>query len=95
MENTTIINAIAEKKLDRYDDRCLNNFLAAEELSVTITLNEYRDLVKKVSISESEIEKAKQSRWEAERKCKELTEEVSNLKAKLYELTKIEKGGDE
>lgn len=95
MENTTIINAIAEKKLDRYDDRSLNNFLAAEELSVTITLSEYRDLVKKVSISDSEIEKAKQSRWEAERKCKELEEEVSNLKVKLYELTKIEKGGDE
>lgn len=95
MENTTIINAIAEKKLDRFDDRCLNNFLAAEELSVTITLNEYRNLIKKVSISDFEVEKANKSRWEAERKCKELTEEVSNLKAKLYELTKIEKGGDE
>lgn len=55
-----------------------NNFVANQELTVTITLNEYRDLVKANSEAEAEVRKAKSDAYAARR-------EADDLKAKLIE----------
>lgn len=86
MENTTNINAVLEQKLDNAKYSGLENFTAPHELTVTITLNEYRDLVSKVATTQSRIDEANKNKWERDTENKKLREEVAELKAKLYEL---------
>lgn len=94
MENMTIIDTITEKKLDSWSDRNLNNFSAAQELTVTITLNEYRELVSKYATAKADIDKANEDRYVRESENRKLKEEISELKAKLYELTTPNIDGD-
>lgn len=53
------------------------------ELTVTITLSEYRELVKNAATRDRDIEKAN-LRWrEAEKKCEEQAAEIEALRAAL------------
>ena len=65
-----------------------NDFLAAGELTVTITLSEYRKLVKDVATAQARIDKAEADRYERNRENERLTEENNKLKAELYEMQK-------
>lgn len=88
MENTVIKDVLLDKKLDRYSfDN--NDFLAAGELTVTITLSEYRKLVKDVATAQARIDKAEADRYDRNRENERLTEENSRLKAELYEMQKV------
>ena len=63
-----------------------DNFVANQELTVTITLNEYRDLIKWKAETEKALSEANSNYW-AERKEKEkLEKQVEELKEKVYEL---------
>ena len=87
MDNTVIKDVLLDKKLDRYGfDN--NDFLAAGELTVTITLSEYRKLVKDVATAQARIDKAEADRYERNRENERLTEENNKLKAELYEMQK-------
>ena len=87
MDNTVIKDVILDKKLDRYGfDN--NDFLAAGELTVTITLSEYRKLVKDVATAQARIDKAEADRYDRNRENERLTEENNRLKAELYEMQK-------
>lgn len=87
MDNTVIKDVLLDKKLDRYGfDN--NDFLAAGELTVTITLSEYRKLVKDVATAQARIDKAEEDRYERNRENERLTEENNKLKAELYEMQK-------
>ena len=87
MDNTVIKDVLLDKKLDRYGfDN--NDFLAAGELTVTITLSEYRKLVKDVATAQARIDKAEADRYERNRENERLTEENNRLKAELYEMQK-------
>lgn len=87
MDNTVIKDVLLDKKLDRYGfDN--NDFLAAGELTVTITLSEYRKLVKDVATAQARIDKAEADRYDRNRENERLTEENSRLKAELYEMQK-------
>ena len=87
MENTINSNVILEKKLDSY---YVNNkdFVAPQEITVTITLNEYRDLVEKNSTREEAIRKAEANKYERDQENSKLREEVAALKTEIYELKK-------
>ena len=88
MDNTVIKDVLLDKKLDRYSfDN--NDFLAAGELTVTITLSEYRKLVKDVATAQARIDKAEADRYDRNRENERLTEENSRLKAELYEMQKV------
>lgn len=87
MENTTIKDVILDKKLSKYGCRD-NDFLASGELTVTITLNEYRDLVEKCATAQSRIDQAYDNKYERDTENTKLKEENSALKAELYELKK-------
>lgn len=87
MDNTVIKDVLLDKKLDRYGfDN--NDFLAAGELTVTVTLSEYRKLVKDVATAQARIDKAEADRYERNRENERLTEENNRLKAELYEMQK-------
>ena len=88
MDNNTVIkDVLLDKKLDRYGfDN--NDFLASGELTVTITLSEYRKLVKDVATAQARIDKAEADRYDRNRENERLTEENNRLKAELYEMQK-------
>ena len=87
MENTTIKDVILDKKMDKYNFE-EKDFLAAGELTVTITLGEYRKLLKDVATAQARIDKAEADRYERNSENTRLTEENNRLKAELYEMQK-------
>lgn len=78
----------------------LNDYVAEGELTVTITLSEYRDLIEK---SVENKQRKEHESWleqynranEAEKRVKELETEVSNLYKRLAETTDSEELTDE
>lgn len=92
MDNTVIKDVLLDKKLDRYGFEN-NDFLASGELTVTITLSEYRKLVKDVATAQARIDKAEADRYERNSENTRLTEENNRLKAELYEMQKASEAG--
>ncbi len=78
----------------------LNDYVAEGELTVTITLSEYRDLIEK---SVENKQRKEHESWleqyqranDAEKRVKELEAEVSNLYKRLAENKDAEGEGDE
>lgn len=85
MENANVCEVILSKKLDKYGDNS-NDFVATGELTVTITLSEYRALVTNKATRDVDVNKANIDRYQRESENKSLKEEVAKLKAELYEL---------
>lgn len=85
MENTTTMNTVLEEKMDAYSKN-LDNFTAPQELTVTITLNEYRNLVSANATAQADIKKANDDKFERNCENGRLNKEVAALKAKIYEL---------
>lgn len=88
MENVNVCEPILAKKLDVYSFEN-NDFKAAGELTVTITLSEYRSLVAANATRNADIEKANSDKYQRENENKRLKEEVSRLKSELYELKAV------
>lgn len=82
--NTIITDVVLDKKLDRYGVNN-NDFVASSELTVTITLNEYRDLVGKVATSSARISEAEKDKYSRDNENKTLKEKVKELERKLLE----------
>ena len=85
MENTVNMNAVLDKKLDGWHSND-QNFVAPQELTVTITLSEYRELVGRDATRKAEIDKANNDKYERDTENKNLREEVARLKAEIYEM---------
>lgn len=66
-----------------------NNFVANQELTVTITLNEYRNLIGEAAKATARIEEANKDKYTREEENRKLKEEVSRLKGLLYEKTVV------
>lgn len=76
---------ILDKKLGAYDTD-FDNFTTPGELTVTITLNEYRDLVSKNATRQNAIDAANKDRYSREQENKNLQEENARLKGENYDL---------
>ena len=87
MENTTIKDVILDKKMDNYHFDS-DNFLASGELTVTITLAEYRKLVHDCSTADERIKRADDDKYSRNAENESLKAENAALKAELYELKK-------
>lgn len=85
MENANVCEVILRNKLGKYGGNN-NDFVATGELTVTITLSEYRALVASKATRDADINKANTDRFQRESENKALKEEVTKLKAELYEL---------
>ena len=85
--NTTVKDVILDKKLDNYGSNN-NDFLASGELTVTITLEEYRKLVRDCATRDYCINEAEKDKYTRDHENEELRKENAELKAELYELQK-------
>lgn len=64
-----------------------------KELTVTITLAEYRELVSKTAVSAAEIEKERKLRTDAEKRVADQAAEIEALRAALRASNKAETEG--
>lgn len=72
-----------EKKVNSNSKMQTNDFALDNELTVTITLHEYRELIENGARLDKELMYATNRRWEIEDKNKELQKEIEELKIKL------------
>jgi len=87
MENVAIKDIIFDKKSANYDFKA-DNFVASGEITVTITLHEYRQLIKDCATAQQRIDEANNNKYTRDAENEKLKKEVSELKAQLYELNK-------
>lgn len=88
MENTEkntemVFNKVWDKKFEGYGRSECDNFLAPSELTVTITLREYRELVGDKAVSEKKISEIKSEKYALEKEVGELKETVAKLREKI------------
>lgn len=86
MEGNKTTEKITEKKMDDYRNGDLNNFAGENELLVTITLNEYRELVSEVAKKKADIDEERTAKWKAQNENTELKKEVEMLHKKIQDL---------
>ena len=84
-ESVNVTSAILDKKMESYDWKA-DNFVAENELTITITLSEYRALIASNATKQHEIAKANADKYERDAENKRLKEEVDCLRAKIYKL---------
>lgn len=79
------IKNLLQEKLESSWNRkdVVDNFVEDKELTVTITLSEYRKLVMSDAIRTNEIEKANSDKYEREAENRKLNERVKELKGIL------------
>ena len=83
----TSAETVMEKKIGDYGKN-LSDFVGAQELTVTITLSEYRDLLTKVATRQEAIDKANADKYTREQEIKAQKDANEKLKAENYELQK-------
>ena len=84
-ESVNVTSAILDKKMERYAWNG-NDYVAENELTITITLAEYRELVSSVATKQYDIAKANEDKYKRDSENKMLREEVEALRAKIYKL---------
>lgn len=83
--NEKIVEKLTERKVDSYyNSNSSDNFALEGEIVVTITLSEYRTLIKEVATKKYDIDKANNDKYERESKIKSLESENAELKQKLF-----------
>ena len=84
-ESVNVTSAILDKKMDKYrwDAR---DYVAENEITITITLAEYRELVKSVATKQYDIDLANADKYKRDSENKMLKEEVETLRTRIYEL---------
>lgn len=70
------------KDFDNYTNS-ENNFVVNQELTVTITLNEYRKLISDVALSTKKIDSAKHELFVSQQENEKLKSEIKDLKDRL------------
>lgn len=84
---------MADTKFSKEVDYSLNknDFVLDNEITVTITLNEYRELVENNATSKARIDEANNEKWKYYRENEELKKQVAELKDRIVN-TKISEG---
>lgn len=89
MENISISHfendAIQDKKLEHYGWKP-QDFLAGQELTVTITLGEYRELVASKATADQTVQASRERAVKLEQDLKKAQEQAERLKAENYDL---------
>lgn len=66
----------------------IDNFVTDGEITVTITLSEYRSLVASNATKQADIEKAEKNKYERESENNKLKTRVKELESQLFEYRK-------
>lgn len=75
-----LTNPVLQKKIDGYR---VDNFAVPQELTVTITLSEYRELVTTKAVCDSKVSEATQARWKVEKERDDLRSTLTEVKDTL------------
>lgn len=78
-------DAIQDKKLEHYGWKP-QDFLAGQELTVTITLGEYRELVSSKATADQTVQASREKVVKLEQDLKKAQEQAERLKAENYDL---------
>lgn len=73
---------------DNYVYTEANDVISVDELTVTITLNEYRKLVTDQATMNAQIDKAEENKWARESENDRLKQENEQMKAEMFDLKK-------
>ena len=85
-----IEESLLKRKIDNYSySSDLKDFQAENELTVEITLNEYRELIKEKSIADYKIKEAEKDRYTRNSENEKLKKENKELEMKLFEYRKL------
>ena len=88
MESIVIDAQLKEApKDDAFSDKTKNDYVANGQIMVTITLAEYRSLVK--GNSDAQVSEAKSKQWHAEQERDQLKKQVIDLQKQLEELKSL------
>ena len=79
-QTDTLVNPVLQKKIDGYR---VDNFAVPQELTVTITLSEYRELVTTKAVCDSKVSEATQARWKVEKERDDLRTTLTEVKDSL------------
>ncbi len=82
-----IEESLLKKKLDSYSSDN-NDFQAENELTVEITLNEYRKLIEEKATADYRIKKAEENKYTRDEENRKLKQENKELEMKLFEYRK-------
>ena len=80
------VDVVLTKKLDGYRTDNMNNYTAPGEITVTITLNEYRDLVEKNATASADISKANSDKYKLQNEITALKKEADDLRKRLFDI---------
>ena len=73
-----------------------NNFVASQELTVTITLQEYRNLIKACVLSDNKYDKLQNEKWKIDRELEKVKDQLGEANSKLAQIqTTTKDDGDE
>ena len=87
-ESVNVTSAILDKKMEHYDWKS-KDFVAEGELTITITLAEYRALIASEATKQHDIAKANADKYSRDEENARLKNEVAALREKVYELQNI------
>ena len=79
-QTDTLVNHIIQKKFDGYR---MDNFSVPQELTLTVTLSEYRDLVGARAVCDSKVSEAQLARWKVEKERDDLKNSLTQVKDTL------------
>ncbi|MCI8397471.1 MAG: hypothetical protein HFJ52_07695 [Clostridia bacterium] len=82
-----IEESLLKRKIDSYSYE-LKDFQAENELTVEITLNEYRKLIEEKATADYRIKKAEENKYTREDENKKLKKENKELEKQLFEYRK-------
>lgn len=84
-DSVNVTSTILDKKMEHYrwDSR---DYVAEREITVTITLAEYRALIVSDATKQHDIAKANEDKYKRDSENQRLQEEVHSLRARLYDL---------
>ena len=82
-----IEESLLKRKIDSYSSE-LKDFQAENELTVEITLNEYRKIIEEKATADYRIKKAEENKYTREDENKRLKKENKELEKQLFEYRK-------
>lgn len=88
MESISEEVQVLAKKMVKWDSP-EDNFVATGEITVTITLSEYRNLIKEKATKDAEIQELRNSKYATNEQLKAAKAEIAELKEQIVRLKSL------
>lgn len=88
MESISEETQVLAKKMAKWDSP-EDNFVATGEITVTITLSEYRNLIKEKATKDAKIQELRNSKYAVNEQLKAAKAEIAELKEQIVKLKSL------